>query len=975
MHRLSTAILALLILSPITLQAADSTSIAMIPTSVAGVQTCRLTLNGEWQFSLNPGATFWKEGTGSEGWRPIQVPGECQMQGFMIEHDREYAYRRAIDIPADFTGKQIVLRFNGVYSFARVWVNGHYVRSHHGGFTSWECDLTGFVTPGRTAHLVVGITDKADEISYASGYAHHPIGGILRSVELLARPVTHVRTLGIRTTFNAGNHDAELQISTALSRAHDANVTYALFGPDGKRVPLKPGSVAFSAKRATGKLAVAVPAPLRWDAEHPLLYSLEAKLIVKGKVEEVVRQRFGFREVEIKGRQLLVNGRSVKLRGACRHDIHPTLGRSTTPEQDLEDVLLAKEANFNFIRTSHYPPSAEFLEYCDEHGIYVEDESAVCFVSTHRTGPYEANGGSQNDPAFTERYLSQLTDMVTRDRNHPSIILWSLGNESTWGTNFQRSFDTVRTLDRTRPIIFSYAHTVPDSVHCYDLISMHYPSWDRCLKPSKADSAFTLPVVGDEWMHVPCYCVQDLRDDPGIRDAWGESMKLAWEFNFSSEHSIGGAIWGMIDEIFPLPDTSVGYGPWGIVDIWRRKKPEFWHTRKAYSPIHLQVPGADAPVPVADLVLPLHNRFDHTNMSEITMTCESAGASHHIVAPPIAPHDSGFVTIPAALLSHGPLMIRFSDGTQRLIDEERISFAPTRTASPATSHNLKTENTGNLFIVHGENFDVNFDRRTGLIAMATYAGEKLIESGPFVRVIKRGPALSWDVDTVLDVTGTHWKPDTVSVRSLPGRVTVTSAGLAESLSVKLEIAVTAHGEIITSYEIADPPAQCQETGIQFILTPALNCLSWSRVGLWSSYPPDHIGRSAGEADKFALRPDRETPHERPDHPWGLDTKDHFLLAASHGVLPSGLPVPQDFRSRKEKILRYALRNQRTGNGVEVTSEGTVAARTAVRRDGSLQLFVDNEWTYLNMNWGNYERPSPLTRPYRNTVTISLCRPE
>jgi hypothetical protein len=107
----------------------------------------------------------------------------------------------------------------------------------------------------------------------------------------------------------------------------------------------------------------------------------------------------------------------------------------------------------------------------------------------------------------------------------------------------------------------------------------------------------------------------------------------------------------------------------------------------------------------------------------------------------------------------------------------------------------------------------------------------------------------------------------------------------------------------------------------------------------------------------------------------MDTKDHFLLPASHGVQQSGLPVPQDFRSRKEKILRYALRNQHTGNGVEVTSDGTVAARTVVRCDGSLQLFVDNEWTYLNMNWGNYERPAPLTRPYRNTVTISLCRPQ
>ena len=473
--------------------------------------------------------------------------------------------------------------------------------------------------------LVVGITDKADEISYASGYAHHPIGGILRSVELIARPAIHVATLEIRTTFHPAKNEAVLLFSSRLSQHADAVLECTILDPKGKRVALKLGTMIYAPTTARGALGNRVASPLRWDAEHPHLYTLEARLLVRGKTVETIRQRFGFREVELKGRQLLVNGRSVKLRGACRHDIHPTLGRSTTPEQDLEDVLLAKEANFNFIRTSHYPPSSEFLEYCDQHGIYVEDESAVCFVSTHRSGLYQAKGGSQNDPEFAGRYLSQLTEMVGRDRNHPSVILWSLGNESTWGTNFQRSYDTVRALDRTRPIIFSYAHTVPDSVHCYDLISMHYPSWDRCLRPSKADSAISLAVVGDEWMHVPCYCVQDLREDPGIRDAWGESMKLAWEYNFTSEHSIGGAIWGMIDEIFPLPDTSVGYGPWGIVDIWRRKKPEFWHTRKAYSPIHLRVPRPEVSAPATDLQLPLHNRFDHTDMREITITCESGG--------------------------------------------------------------------------------------------------------------------------------------------------------------------------------------------------------------------------------------------------------------------------------------------------------------------------------------------------------------
>jgi hypothetical protein len=893
------------------------------------------------------------------------------MQGFMIEHDREYAYRRVIEIPPDFAGKKIAVRFNGAYSYARVWVNGSYVRSHHGGFTTWECDITPFVTPGRRATLVVGITDRADEVSYASGYAHHVIGGILRSVELLARPTVHISRLNVRTSFTANRKDARLEIASAISAPEPAVLEFVLIAPDGKRVALPRSTTSFRAPRTDGMLTCTVQQPVPWDAEHPALYTLEARLRVHGTLEQTIRQRIGFREVLIVGRDLLVNGRPVKLRGACRHDIHPTLGRSTTPEQDLQDVLLAKEANFNFIRTSHYPPSAEFLEYCDEHGIYVEDESAVCFVSTHRSGPYQASGGSQNDPAFTDRYITQLTEMVGRDRNHPSVIMWSLGNESTYGSNFQRSFDTVRTLDPSRPIIFSYAHTAPDSVHCYDLLSSHYPSWDRCLHPSRADSATKLPVVGDEWMHVPCYCVQDLRDDPGIHDAWGESMQRAWEYNFTSPYSIGGAIWGMIDEIFPLPDTTVGYGPWGIVDIWRRKKPEFWHTRKAYSPISVRMPDPAKLTPGQALVLPVHNRFDHTNLREITVTCESNGQVVTIPSPAVAPHDSGSITIPASMTAHLPATLRFTDRGNRLIDEEVLTV---RTSVPTIGESgsvLKVDSTREALMIQGAGFTVVFDRATGLIISARSKGETIIEAGPFIRVIKRGPPLNWDVDTTYDIGGTGWRTERVEVSTSPQRVTVRSRGRTDSLAAHLEVSVTSAGTIIASYELLDPPSQCQEAGVQFLLGPSLDRLQWDRHALWSSYPAGHIGRPQGEALKYVRHAESETPHRDPARPWELDTKDHYLFPSRRGVQTSGLPVPHDFRSRKENVFRYALSNGTSGNGLEVVSDGMVAARASVRPDGRLDLFIDNEWTYLNMNWGNYERPAPLTRPYRNTITVQL----
>jgi hypothetical protein len=953
----------------------DTNPLSVLPERVHGVRQCRISLNGEWQFTMTPGGTFWLKDAPATGWKPIRVPGECQMQGFLIRHDQEYAYRKTLDIPPDFKGKRIVVRFNGVYSYARVWVNGTYVRCHHGGFTTWECDITQFVEPGKPALLVVGITDRADEISFGSGYAKHPIGGILRSVELLALPEKYFRKCYLETRFDTHYRNAVLRLEIALSSPTEATIEFALDDPTGRRVHIAPSSITFAGKQDSASLAVPIEAPVGWDAEHPRLYTLEARLVIKGRTEEVIRQRFGFREISVKGTQLHVNGQSIKLRGACRHDIHPLLGRSTTPEQDREDVLLAKEANVNFIRTSHYPPSREFLEYCDQYGVYVEEETAICFVGPFREGVYKAAGSSQDDGAFTERYLSQLAEMIDRDRNHPSVIIWSIGNENTYGVNFQKEFDYVKKVDPSRPVMFSFPNTIPKGSDCFDIFSAHYPSYDRCIRLTEQEKKVAYPVLGDEWMHVACYCVQDLQEDPNIRNFWGESIKRAWDYNFDSEQSIGGAIWGMIDEVFLLPDTCVGYGQWGIVDVWRRKKPEFWHTRKAYSPVRLQTTRVDDYVSGKDLILSLQNRFDHTNMQEMRIVCVSGTASRVVASPNIAPHNRGEVTIPAAAIQGDRINMRFIDSYQRLIDEEVIILSSKPLPVARDPQELRVdETTGNL-VARGENFSVTFAKHSGLIEAGIYAGETIIDGGPFMRLVVPGHALSWNVDSLLDVTGTEWKLDTMSFQSSKQRLAVALRGRAGMYGVKLTITVTGDGEIITSYEIENPPEKCQEAGIRFLMNPGLDRLSWNREGFWSSYPEDHIGRSVGEVSKFSSSANRERARQKPEGPWSMDTKDFYLFQKEGGLQPSGLPVPRDFCGMKENIFQYMLWNQPTRVGLRVESEGTLAARTGVGPDGSLHLFIDNEWTYVNLNWGNYERPVKLRPPYRGTVKVRLCRAE
>ncbi|MDP2844403.1 MAG: hypothetical protein Q8O06_12305, partial [Acetobacterium sp.] len=159
-----------------------------------------ISLNGTWKLNLEPENNFWKavREIGVE-WKEITVPGECMMQGFSIKHDIPFVYAKELFIPADYADKIVILRFEGVYSYARVWINGAYIRDHSGGFTAWDCDITSVVTPGKSALLMIEVTDKADEISYASGYAKHQIGGILRNVSLLALPAGYPEQLVITT--------------------------------------------------------------------------------------------------------------------------------------------------------------------------------------------------------------------------------------------------------------------------------------------------------------------------------------------------------------------------------------------------------------------------------------------------------------------------------------------------------------------------------------------------------------------------------------------------------------------------------------------------------------------------------------------------------------------------------------------------------------------------------------------------------
>ena len=942
---------------------------------LAGVETPAVLLSGTWQFRYSPDSK----------WDKIQVPGEPAMQGYAIEHDKPFTYRKSFTVPADYAGKHTILRFDGVYSYARLFVNDTFVREHHGGFTRWDTDVTPFVRPGKKNEIRLEVTDRLDDISYASGYAHHPIGGILRDVTLFALPETCLYDFYAETHLDAAYEDAVLKIGYSSPVVGGAEVAYTLADPSGRRYPL--AQSRFPLKEGGNMNELPVKNPLKWDAEHPNLYTLTVTLSKDGKEIGRFDRRIGFRDVKIEKDRMLVNGMPVKLRGACRHDIHPTLGRTTTAELDSLDVILFKRSNMNFVRTSHYPPTERFLEYCDRYGIYVESETAVCFVDTYRQKNY-APGKTQDSAEFTPRYLSQCREMVKSFRSHPSILFWSIGNESVYGTNFQQCWDWVKATDKTRPVIFSYPGSVGEKEPVYDILSMHYQDvngnlnqWNRSTHGFQGEG---IPALFDEWAHPACYTYATLQEDPNIREFWGHSIERMWSGLFDAPGGLGGAIWGYVDETFMLPEPKVGtafwkefartakpedyqgkcvgYGEWGIVDVWRREKPEFWATKKAYSPVRLMTTEVASFLSGQRLLLPLYNRFDHTDLDEIKIRYTYKGVEKELPAPSIAPHQKGLLVIPAEAWEEGELLsICFYTATGELLDAEQVSLGSDyhvrladSEASPVNGV-LLVEETAGMMTIKGDGFEIPFSKETGLICNATSKGQVIIEKGPFLHLDINlnhltGAEVRKSARKFL-TSDSDWKKQSLTYTRKEGAVEVALSGFYQDVQTDILIRISPAGEMNVSYVVAGQPnGYLRETGLSFYLPERLDYLQWERKGMWSCYPEGAFAGNTGETSLY--NPKQVRYGENPAQPWSSDTHNYYYWADAGANCTR--PLTQMAKGMKENIYRYTLSAAGEKEGLTVSSpDASLACRASKKGDGQLMLYINNRWDYPEIAWGNY----------------------
>ncbi|MEN8187793.1 MAG: glycoside hydrolase family 2 TIM barrel-domain containing protein [Bacteroidota bacterium] len=962
---------------------------------VDGVSNPEINLNGIWKINTNPPEEFWTLNTLNEEWKEVQVPGECAMQGVSVKHDIPFAYKKNIYIPEDYYGKRIEIQFDGVYSYARVWVNGKYIRDHSGGFTEWVCDITPFVEPGETAMLTLEVTDKADDISYASGYAKHQIGGILGDVNLVALPNNYPDDITIITDFDENFEHASFVVSGQTKKMNqNAELSIELFDSSNTKIHLDNNSVSFN-NDSVFQISNLIEHPLKWDAEHPNLYSLEVSFSENGQLKWRNTYKVGFREITIDGNKLRVNGKKIKLRGACRHNIHPLLGRVSTPEYELQDVLLAKEANMNFIRTSHYPPTENFLRLCDEYGIYVEDETAVCFVGSHRTEEYYP-GASESNPDFTSRYMTQLEEMVTNHKNHPSVILWSIGNENSFGTNFKKSYDWVKKHDNTRPVIFSYPGKVPDSIEAYDILSMHYPGINGNMNQyGKVTNDFgysDMPVIFDEWAHVACYNNFTVMEDPNIRSFWGQSLDSMWHKTFDSDGGLGGAIWGMIDETFMLPDSlpgfndwwgkidknvipaaysgnTVGYGEWGIIDTWRRKKPEFWNTKKAYSPVKLLKTEIEYPVEGEVTKLPLYNRFDHTNINELTIHLIDSGRVEKLIAPDIDPHTKGLLHIPAREWKHDKhVFIEFIDTKNKLIDKYKLKFKATEDIkyySDAIENILIEENENLLVLICENQTRISFDKNTGWISNIQQESKDYAISGPHLNLRTKGNSIIYSYHKINDY-GKNWKLNKFDYKNDGKSVSLVIAGEYDNaIPVEYKLIVSSNGEILIQYQVENIPQEIiREVGIKFELEDAYDALSWERDSYWSYYPDDHLSSTMGAELLYSnIQKQYRTD---PQKDWNQDTKSFYYSGTKDEVINQLTNIA---KSTKENIRKYSLlRNEQ--EMISIYGSGDLSGRLN-KVEEKLHLYVNNQIDYIDLSWGNYQRNIVLNKTYSNKVIIKI----
>ena len=778
---------------------------------------CSICLDGTWKFRWTPVpderiVEFYQTDFNDKDWVGFPVPANWEVNGygtpiyvsagypFKIDPPRLMGepkvgyttykernpvgqYRRSFQLPADWEARgQTFLRFEGVMSAFYVWINGERVGYSQGSMEPSEFNITNYLHAGEN-QIALEVYRYSDG-SYLEDQDFWRFGGIHRSIHLLHTPDIRIRDYAVRTLpVSTDYQDFILQIDPQFSvyrgmTGKGTTLQGVLKDASGREIATLKGDVEDildlehkagrmnewypqRGPRKLGRMSATIKSPKRWTAETPYLYKLHLTLLTaEGEVIEQVEQSVGFRSVEIRNGQLLVNGAPVRFRGVNRHEHDPRTARVMSEERMLQDILLMKQANINAVRTSHYPNVSRWYELCDSLGLYVMDEADI--------EEHGLRGILASTPDWHAAFLDRAVRMAERDKNHPSIVMWSMGNESGYGPNFAAISAWLHDFDPTRPVHYEGAQGAggePDP-KTVDVISRFYTRVKQeYLNPGIAEGEDKERAENARWERLLEIAERTNDNRPVMTSEYAHSMgnalgnfKEYWDEIYSNPRMLGGFIWDWVDQgIYKtLPDgrIMVAYGGDfgdkpnlkafcfnGLLMSDRETTPKYWEVKKVYSPVELRVESGE---------LRVTNRNHHTDLSQYrclwTLSIDGKQKDQgEITLPEVAPGESETIPLPVSIAGKKASAKATSD--LRLT----ISFILKRDALWAKAgHEVaweqfciqegallssKLENRGRLKVradeehlsISGSGFSIQWEKNaTGSLTSLTYHGKEML---------------------------------------------------------------------------------------------------------------------------------------------------------------------------------------------------------------------------------------------------------
>ena len=729
-------------------------------------------LNGRWKFHYaeNPALAskdFFAESFDVSCWNDISVPCSWQVLGYGRPHytNVQYpfpvdpprvptdnptgSYRRNFFISDDWADRQVFLRFEGVDSAFYMWVNGQKVGYSQGSRITAEFDITPYIRSGVNT-LAVRVFQWSDG-SYLEDQDMWWLSGIFRDVYLITTPRVHIFDFRIRTELDVEYRDAILKVRATLKNHGDQDINHyhveiRLLDAELQTVleyPLNSDADIQGNGETTLDLEMPVANPEKWSAESPYLYSLIITLKNEhGQVVEVGTCKVGFRSVELKDGNLLVNGVPIMIKGVNRHDHHPDLGKATSLDSMIQDILLMKCHNINAVRTAHYPNDPRFYDLCDYYGIYVLDETDL---ECHGFGTIGDWNRTSDDPEWEGAYIDRVARMLERDKNHPCVIIWSLGNESGFGCNHEAMSKWVRRADLTR--LLHYEGDRQQKVA--DIVGPMYTSVDGIIELGK-DRDAEKPVILCEYAHA-------MGNGPG-------GLKEYWEAFYQHKRLQGGFVWDWIDQ--GLRQFTEDGKEWfayggdfgdepndgnflinGLIFPNRKPSPGLIEYKKVLEPVKVE------PVDLTVGKIKITNRHDFISLSHLIVSWNlmaddkmlqngtirtpniAAGRSKTVTIPftqpPIIPGANYWLNVSFTLASDTPWA---PEGHEVAWVQFKLPLeVPPAPAFKADSMPpIDCEDSENTIKVSGTNFKLIFDKIHGIITFWQHEGLKVINKGPLL---------------------------------------------------------------------------------------------------------------------------------------------------------------------------------------------------------------------------------------------------